>query len=398
MKAPLMLGNSAGAPLAGLRVVEFGQFIAIPAAGQILRDLGADVIKVEPAKGDAARGIAWSKDDFGPMFAPYNRGKRSVVLNLASSQGRSDALALAKSADVVMHNARPGAMHEIGLSAPALRATSPRLIVASVTGYASDSAFADRPGFDIAAQAESGMMSINGESASPPRRVGFTVVDVMAAHAVANAVLAALVRRGIHGTGATIEVALVDVAVEAMAYGWADYSMTGRLPERRGNGQPTTAPAADVIATADGAVVLSAYIDAHFSRLAVAIGCPAMAEDPRFSTNGARVAHRKELLAELGAVFAGVATVSLCERLNQAGVVVAAVRSFDQIRATPNGTSSGLFVNLQTPGTAGFSVPARPFHIDGLAEPAGELPGIGEHTEQVLQELRERQASNPDRA
>ena len=387
--------TAARPPLAGLRVVEFGQFIAIPAAAQLLRDLGAEVIKVEPAQGDPARRIAWSRDDFGPMFVPYNRGKRSVVLDLASAQGQSHARALALSADVVMHNARPGAMDAIGLSATALRARQPRLIVASVSGYSSESPFASRPGFDIAAQAESGMMSINGNLGSPPTRVGFTVVDVMAAHAIANATMAALVRRGLDGSGATIEVALIDVAVEAIAYGWADYSMTGRVPERRGSGQPTTAPAADVIATADGAVVLSAYMDEHFRRLATAINRPDIAKDARFATNSQRVLHREALLAELGAVFGGYATAFLCEKLNQAGVVVAAVRSLQQVRDEPNGTSASLFVDLQTQAAKSFCVPARPFRIDGAPATATELPGIGEHTTQVLGDLRLRGQAVP---
>src|SRR6478609_2199230 len=291
------------APLEGLRVLEFGQFIAVPAAGQALLDLGAEVIKVEPASGDSARRVAWSKDDFGPMFAPYNRGKRSVVLDLSTPQGCEAASCLALDCDVVLQNARPGAMQRAGLSAEILRARNPRLIVASVTGYGADSPFSSRPGFDIAAQAESGMMSINGDLNGPPMRVGFTLIDVMAAQAVTTAVLAALVRRGITGAGASIDVSLIDVAISSMACSWAEYGLTGTVPSRSGNGQPTAAPAADVIATANGAVVLSAYLDEHFARLVRVIDRKHLADDPRYATNAARVVNRVSLLEELASAF-----------------------------------------------------------------------------------------------
>lgn len=379
--------TAAEAPLEGVRVVEFGQFIAGPAAAQALCDLGADVVKVEPVEGDAARRVAWSRDDVGPLFAPYNRGKRSVVLDLAGA-GRADALALATQADVVISNARPGAMDRAGLSTSVLRAANPRLIVATVTGYGPDTPMADWPGFDIAAQAESGMMSLNGDPDRPPARVGFLVVDVMTAHAVTTAVLAALVRRGARGVGAEITVSLLDVAVEAMAYTWSQYALEGTLPVRRGSGQPHVAPAADVLPAADGAVVVTAYLDAHFVRLARAIDRPALAADPRFATNAARVAHRDALIAELSEAFRRFDAVSLCGRLAAAGIVAAPVRTLDTVRAAPHGVSPGLFVPLRSPAAGGFEVPARPYAMDGLPPVPTRLAALGEHTDEVLREIR----------
>ena len=374
------------APLQGIRVVEFGQFIAGPAAAQALCDLGAEVVKVEPEGGDAARTVAWSHDDRGPLFAPFNRGKRSIVLDLAGP-GREAAFALASQADVVISNARPGAMERAGLSADALRASNPRLIVASLAGYAPGTAFATRPGFDIGAQAESGMMSLNGESDRPPARVGFMLVDMMSAHAVTTAVLGALVRRGVTGTGATISVSLLDVAVESMVYNWAEYALKGQLPVRRGSGQPHVAPGADIIATADGSVVVSAYVDSHFARLTSSIGRPGLAQDPRFSSNAARVANREAMLTELAAVFSQYTTADICDRLGAAGIVVAAVRTFDKVRTDPNGVSPDLFVELKSPSKGTFEVPARPYAMDGLPPPPTRLPALGEDTEAILREL-----------
>jgi crotonobetainyl-CoA:carnitine CoA-transferase CaiB-like acyl-CoA transferase len=374
-------------PLAGLRVVEFGQYIAVPAAGQLLRDLGAEVIKVEAAGGDPARHAGWTQDEFGPMFAAYNRGKRSVVLDLRSQEGRDRAFQLAIGADVVLQNARPGAMARAGIAPEQLRAACPRLIVATVTGYGVGSAFAGRSGLDIAAQAESGMMSINGPAGASPTRVGFAVVDVMTSQVLANAVLAALVRRGIHGEGASIDISLLDVATASMTYPWAEYALLDRIPIRSGNGQPTSAPAADVIATRDGAVVISAYEDAHFCRLAEAVGRDHLASDPRFLSNASRVAHRKPLLDALQEAFATFNTQDLCELLGKAGVVVAAVRNFDQVRTGANGLSPGLFLKVESPTKGTFELPGSPCRMDGQAAAPTSLPGIGEHTAQVLAEL-----------
>lgn len=374
------------APLEGIRVVEFGQFIAGPAAAQALADMGAEVIKVEPEGGDAARTVAWPHDGLGPLFAPFNRGKRSIVLDLAGP-GRETAFALASRADVVISNARPGAMERAGLSAEALRAANPRLIVASLAGYSADTPFAARPGFDIGAQAESGMMSLNGESDRPPARVGFMLVDMMSAHAATTAILAALVRRGITGTGATISISLLDVAVESMGYNWAEYALKGQLPVRRGSGQPHVAPGADIIATANGAVVVSAYVESHFQRLVSALGRPELAQDERFSSNSARVANRAAMLVELAAEFGRFTTTELCERLGEAGIVVAAVRTFDEVRAEPHGVSPDLFVGLDSPTKGRFEVPVRPYRMDGMPPPRTRLPALGEDTDAILKEL-----------
>ena len=379
--------STTGVPLAGLRVVEFGQFIAAPAAAQALADLGADVIKVEPSMGDAARTVGWAVDSYGPMFTAYNRGKRSVVLDLRSVEGRTNALRLACSADVLLQNMRPGSMEKCGLGAVEVMKVAPRLVYGQVSGFGQTGPASVRPGFDIAAQAKSGMMSMNGSPDGDPTRVGFTAVDAMAAHALQTGVLAALVRRSVTGRGALVDVSLIDVAVEALGNAWAEYRLTGKMPIRTGNGQPHTAPAADVIATADGMVVVSAYTQDHFPRLCAAIGRPELAQDVRFRQNAGRVANRAALREELSCAMSHLSSVAVSELLTHAGVVVGAIRTMEDVKPGQHGVSEDLFVEVAAPGRQAVDIPGSPFRIDGATRHASRLPAIGEHTAQVLAEL-----------
>ena len=375
------------APLKGLRVIEFGQFIAAPAAGQMLADLGADVIKVESPAGDAARAVGWAQDAYGPMFTAYNRGKRSVVLDLRNEVARAQARQLAIGADVVLQNARPGVMNKLGLGAAALMALAPRLVYGQVSGFGQDGPASIRAGFDIAAQAESGMMSLNGELGGEPVRVGFTVVDAMAAQVLTNGVLAALIRRGVSGKGSLIDVSLIDVAVTSLANAWAEYRLSGKMPLRRGNGQATSAPAADVIRTQDGKVVISAYTEDHFPKLCAAIGQPELATDPRFSRNKARVDNRAALVDVLCQAMGHLTSDEVCDLLARAGVVAGAIRDMCDVHAGKAGVSADLFVSVAAAGRAPVEIPGIPMKIDGVMRRDGKLPALGEHTDEVLAAL-----------
>lgn len=373
--------------LAGVRVLEIGHFIAVPSAAQTLVDLGADVIKLEPVEGDSARSAGWTKDAFGPMFSAYNRGKRSIVLDLQNEEARAQAKRLAVSCDIVLSNTRPGAMEKQGLGADQLRAIAPRLIYGRVSGFGQTGPSSVRPGFDIAAQAESGMMSLNGELARDPVRIGFTVVDILAANALSTGVLAALLRRHATGKGDLVDVSLIDVAVSALAAQWGHYRRAGGVPMRCGNGQPAVAPAADVIATRDGAIVLAAYMQPHFARLCATIGRPELAQDPRFVTNKERVANRAELLSVLGEAMGEFNTEELVEKLTQGGIVSGVIRTMDKVEAGKAGVSADLFVDVDAPGSSSIQLPGLAFESEGTRRRGGRLPGLGEHTEEVLNEL-----------
>lgn len=375
------------APLRGIRVVEFGQYIAAPAAGQALADLGADVIKIEPDGGDAARQIGWVQDDCGPMFSAYNRGKRSVVLNLRSAEGQQHAHRLVDRADIVLQNARPGSLERIGLGAKKLTERLPRLIYGQVSGFGQTGPASVRAGLDIAAQAESGMMSLNGEAGRAPVRIGFTVVDVLTAQTLVSGVLAALYRRTVTGRGSLIDLSLIDVAVTSLANAWAEYRLQNEVPMRRGNGQPMAAPAAEVVATRDGLVVVSAYTQQHFPRLCAAIGQASLASDPRFADNHSRVQNRTELLTILDAAFGRFSTGQVCDLLTDAGVVVGAIRTMDQIHPGQNGVSEDLFVPTHTAKRTAMNIPGLSLLSD-YRRRSGKLPHLGEHTAEVLAELQ----------
>ena len=377
-------GDNPDAPLKGLRVIEFGQYIAVPAAGQLLADLGADVVKVESSDGDASRKLGWSSDDCGPMFSAYNGGKRSVVLALNTAAGSQTALTLALSADVLLQNMRPGVMDRLGLGSQRLMGLAPRLVYGQVSGFGQHGPASLRPGLDIAAQAESGMMSLNGDADRDPTRVGFTVVDAMAARTLATGVLAALLRRGVTGRGGRVDVSLIDIAVEALSNAFAEHRLLGRTPSRRGNGQPNAVPAAEVVRTADGMVVVSAYTQDHFARLCRAIGRPELISDERFATNPARVQHRHALMDLLGAAMGGMSSAEACRLLTDASVVVGAIRGLDQVLPGQDGVPADLFVDVSASGRAPVTLPGLSFTMDGVARRARRLPALGEHNAQVL--------------
>ncbi|SFC96298.1 Crotonobetainyl-CoA:carnitine CoA-transferase CaiB [Cupriavidus sp. OV038] len=374
-------------PLAGIRVAEFGQFIAAPGAAMMLADLGADVIKVEPLRGDSARRFDGTSSQ-SPMFLAYNRGKRGMALDLRQPAGAEAARRLAFSCDVVLHNARPGTMESIGLDAATLRTAKPALIHASVTGFGTRGPSRLRPGLDIAAQAESGMMSVTGEAGGQPLKAGFALIDAATALATSNAILAALFRRLRTGQGETIETSLLTVGIQLQAQLWSEYQCSGALPVRSGNSQPKAAPAADVIAVADGHIVLSAYLDEHWARLCDAIGQPALARDPRFASNPLRVKNRPALLDVLHAALRGYTGEQARALLERHQVVVGVVRDYQQVERSADVLASGLLMRVGDGLGGEIALPGLPFTMASLppaATPA--VPRLGEHTAAVLREL-----------
>ena len=372
-------------PLDGITILEFGHFIAGPGAALALADLGANVLKVESLQGDHARGVAQAGD---LTFANFNRGKKSIAVDLRDSRVARLVRQLAVKSDVVIQSLRPGVLAEFGLGCAELRKLNPRLIYASLSGFGSKGPSASRPGFDIAAQAESGMMWINGDSKSPPTRVGFVVVDVGSTYVLSQAILAALFNRERMGIGAELEVSLLNVAMHLQGVQWAGYLQGGPEPMRRGNGHAHAALSAELIETRDGYIVLSAYLQDHWRRLCVALERDDLLKDRRFVTNELRTKNRHLLMEVLSPSFKLRSTADVVLYLASKGIVVASVNNYSQASNHPDVIAEGMIRTLGKPEGGTMEVIRAPFRCSDWGEAATELaPKLGQDTRRVLTEM-----------
>lgn len=371
-------------PLEGIRVLDFGQYIAGPGAAQVLSDLGANVIKVENVQGDQARSIGV----FGEaMIRAYNRDKVSVALDLSKPDSRMVLQRLLANTDVLIQNFRPGVAERLGLGPAELREKYPALVYGSVTGFGSRGPSSRRPGLDIAAQAEFGIMHSTGAADGEPQRIGFAAVDSAAANALATGILAALYARTGSGIGSHVETSLMESALSIQAATWGEYTISGQPARRKGNGQAHAAPAADLIHVRDGTIVLSAYTAEKWSKLCQVIERPEFTTDPRFKHNAGRVAHRSELLAALGTALAHLTRAEAVEMLLANGIVCGAVRSFDEIARDDDVAASKVLVDVRSENDE-YTSPGVPFTLNGWRRTCSvPSPRLGQHNVQVLAEL-----------
>jgi crotonobetainyl-CoA:carnitine CoA-transferase CaiB-like acyl-CoA transferase len=374
--------STPAAPLDGVRVIDLGQYIAGPGAAMALVELGAQVTKIEPLSGDQARHIGRYGES---MIRAYNRGKQSIALDLRSEAGREVALRLMAQADVVIQNLRPGAVEKLGLGPAEVRARFPRLVYLSIAGFPRQGPSAARPGYDIAAQAESGLMAVTGEPDGLPQKVGVPVVDAAAAQLGAQAVLAALFRREKTGEGANLEVSLLETALHLQAATWCEYLGGAPEPTRMGHGQPHNAPAAEIVATRDGHVVLSAYAEDHWKRFCRIVGREVLATDPRFASNALRVAHRAELRAVLQDCLSGYTSEECVRLLGENQIVVGAVRRYRDVLASADVAASGIVVEAASTGEGRYRALGLPYRLDDAprATPPA-APACGADGPQVL--------------
>jgi crotonobetainyl-CoA:carnitine CoA-transferase CaiB-like acyl-CoA transferase len=309
------------AALARLRILDFSRVLAGPFATMMLADLGATVDKIErPGGGDETRSWGPPFDDAGQAtyFQSVNRNKRSIVLDLAADAGRERALTLAGEADVIVENFRPGVMDGLGLGYETLRRADPALIYCSITGFGRD-AGAELPGYDLLLQALGGLMSITGSPDGEPQKVGVALVDVLAGLFATVGILAALRHRDATGEGQRVEVDLLSSLLAALINQGSGYTIAGVVPERMGNAHPSIAPY-ELLATADGELVLAVGNDRQFSALCEVLGAPRLGDDPRFAHNADRVSNRALLRAELEARLAARSAQRWAERLTAARV------------------------------------------------------------------------------
>jgi formyl-CoA transferase len=366
------------APLAGVKVVEIGQVLSGPFAGAILGDLGADVIKVEkPEGGDDARqmGLAFRHGD-ALNFHEFNRGKRSVALDLKTAAGREALHALLAEADILVHNMRPGAPEALGLGPAETTARHPRLIYCNMGAFGHRGPLKDRPGYEPLLQAFGGLAAITGEPDGPPVRMGASVVDQGTGMWTVIGALSALQQRARTGRGCVIDTSLFETAFLWAGQKISAYVNQGRLPERHASGHPGFVPY-EAFATADGPLLVCCGNDRLFAKLAVELGHPEWAADPRFTSNRQRLAHKADCLALVAGALAARPRAEWLERLVAAGVPCAPINSIPELLEEPQAQAIGM---LATPPGEDFRVIALPLSFDGeRPQPRAGAPRLDQH-------------------
>jgi len=385
-------------PLAGVRVLELARILAGPWAGQILADLGADVIKVErPGAGDDTRG-------WGPPFvegpkgenlsAAYyhscNRGKRSIAVDFETENGRRVVHKLAQRSDILIENFKVGGLAKFGLDYKSLSPDNPRLIYCSITGFGQDGPYAPRAGYDLMIQGMGGIMSITGEP-SGPMRLGVAFADVFTGVYSALAIQSALVQRATTGKGCYIDMALLDTQVGVLANQAMFYLASGNVPPRLGNAHATVVPY-QVFPVSDGFLIIACGNDTQFARLAVLLGDPSLAEEPDFKTNAGRVTHRDRLIPRMLPLTAKFTRDDLLKKLEAAGVPGGPINDLADVFADPQVNHRKMRVDLPDAAAKGGAIPGvrTPIMIDGAPAHADRpSPAIGQHTDEILREIGE---------
>lgn len=381
-----MLPADPQAPLCSVRVLDASRVLAGPFCGQLLGDLGADVVKVErPGSGDETR--TWGPPFQGSLSAYYlscNRHKRSLTLDLNRPEGHRLFLDLVQKSDVLLENFRAASAIRLGLAPEQLLEANPRLIVCSISGFGRSGPLSDVPGYDFAIQALSGLMSITGPVDGPPCKVGVAVTDVLTGLYAAVAVLACLQARARSGHGYAIDLALLDCAVASQVNVAQAYLTSRKVPPRQGNAHLQIVPY-QLFATADGWLVLAVGNDGQWQRFCRAAGRDDLAGDSRFATNQQRVEARGKLVPLLEAELRTRSTAQWEALLRSAEVPHAAVRDYAALFSDPDFAQRSLTVQIRDPAGQPVDLLASPFHISGTTLPAPTLPpGLGEHTAQIL--------------
>jgi formyl-CoA transferase len=367
--------------LDGLRVLELTHVMAGPFCGQVLADMGADVIKVEPPGGDSSRRSMGTS-----AFLAVNRNKRSLALDLKDASHRAAFLRLADGADVVLENNRPGVTERLGADYATLSQRNPRLVYASISGFGQTGPYAQRAGYDLIAQGLSGVMSVTGEPGGDPIKCGIPIGDLSAGLFCAVGILSALAARERTGRGQLVDTSLFEGALALSVWEAAELFSTGRVPQKLGSAHRLTAPY-QALRTADGHLTVAGNTQPQWERLCAVIGREELLADPRFATNDDRMAHRAELVAELEAALAPGGTDEWVARLEAAGIAAGPIHDYAEVFADPHTQARDMEVAMEHPeeGTVrGLGIPVKLSETPGSVRRAAPL--LGEHTEEVLLE------------
>jgi formyl-CoA transferase len=367
--------------LTGLRVLELTQVMAGPFCGQVLGDMGADVVKVEPLQGDSTR------ESLGTAaFLAVNRNKRSVALDLKTSAHQAVLHRLARDADVVLENYRPGVAARLGAGWETLSELNPRLIYASISGFGQTGPYAQRPGYDLIAQGLSGVMSVTGEPRGDPVKCGIPISDLSAGLFCAVAILSAVIARERTGLGQRIDTSLFECALALSIWETAELWGSGRVPQALGSAHRLLAPY-QALRTRDGHLTVGANSQRLWQRLCEAIGQPQLASDERFTSNEDRLARRAELEESLEAALAERTTDEWVSVLIEAGVPCGPIHDYRQVFEDPHTQARDMEVRLQHLENGEIRALGIPVKMSGtpgaIRRPA---PLLGEHTAEVLRE------------
>jgi len=390
--------NTVG-PLSHIRVLDLSRVLAGPWASQILADLGADVIKVErPGAGDDTR--AWgppfltAKDGSragAGYFLAANRGKRSMTLDLSTTQGQEIVRTLVSSCDVVIENYKVGTLDKYGLGCKELSEINPRLIYCSLTGFGQTGPRATQPAYDFLIQAMGGLMSVTGvpddQPGAGPQKVGIPIIDLITGVYASSAINAALVAREVTGRGQSIDMAMLDVAVNLLSNQAMNSLLSGKVPKRTGNAHPNIQPQ-KVYACKDADLVLVVGNDAQFASLCEVLGLLELAQDERYQTNGARVKNQQTLQPLIEAVFCTKERAHWIERLSNAGVPSGAIHTVPEALNDEQVQYREMVQTYEHPSVGAVDLVMSPFRFNGQGTNSVRPPPVlGEHTAEILKEM-----------
>ncbi|AMR80979.1 CaiB/BaiF CoA transferase family protein [Cupriavidus nantongensis] len=374
--------------LDGLTVIDFTQIGAGPTCTMLLADMGARVIKVEPPGGELGRGLGpgWLGDD-SALFHGFNRNKLGVALDLKSADGVAVARRMIASADIVVESMRPGVMERLGLGHARLAQAHPALIYCSISAYGQQGPYAHRAGVDGIMQADSGLMSLIGLPDSEPCKVQAPVVDVMTGYVACMGVLAKLAQRARDGLGGHLDVNLLNAALALQQSSITSYCADGKLPERVGSAAPYSAPN-QAFRTADGWVMVAAYMPERWRRLCEVLGRRELADDPRFATSPLRVANRAAMVEALTSEFVKRPTDAWLAVLKDADILCARVATYEDVMAHPQVAANHMLQRVRHDTLGEIRMPGFPINsAQENALPAQPAPACGQHTKAVLAEL-----------
>lgn len=371
--------NDDSLPLSGVRVLDLTRYLSGPYATLLLAEMGAEVIKVEvPEAGDDTRHIAPLQGDVSFYHSTINRSKASVEVDLKSEEGRKLVHAMVADCDVFIQNFRTGVAERLGFGYDVVSKLNPKLVYCSISGFGGTGPESRRAAFDLIVQAESGVMSLNGESDSPPSKLGLPVADLSSGMFAVHGILAALHRRSRTGKGGLVEVSMMSSLLSLSVYNATRYFVTGETPKRMGSRHPGVVPYGQYAAS-DGKVLLSTFSDNSWKKIVEAMDRPELAEDPRFVTAASRVLHRDACDGLLSEVFSGFTSEEIVKRLHQAGIPCGVVRSLGEALEMEAASGSGSIADVEYPGTVGTIRSVRiPIKFDGQWCPAKPAPALGQ--------------------